>query len=149
MTEYPQQPPYREELLRTRAEKTGYALYSPTGDRWLLADTAAGGWSTYASLEEVEERLASDEEGKDVGEEPDDEEPGDEEKAVAGPSVHQLEARAEAAGLTLVGPHEHWLVLDQPGVTYAACPSLHIAERYIEGYEHDGPDEADLPPYLR
>ena len=71
MPEYPQQPPNRGEKLAARAEKIGYALYPPTGDRWLLVDTAAGGWSTHASLEEVEERLAVDEDGNDWPDDPD------------------------------------------------------------------------------
>ena len=69
--DYPNQPqPTREDQLSARAAKVGYALYPPTGDRWLLVDTAAGGWSTHASLEEVKERLADGEDGND-GDDPD------------------------------------------------------------------------------
>jgi hypothetical protein len=54
----------REDQLFDRAEKIGYLLIPPTGERWLMADKT-GGWLTFGSLDEVDEHLAAEEEGND------------------------------------------------------------------------------------
>ena len=48
--------------------------------------------------------------------------------------IHQLSIRAHQARLTLISPHEDWLIVDQPGVTYASCPSLAGVEAAVERY---------------
>lgn len=56
----------REGKLFDRAAEVGYLLIPPSGDRWLLVDkTDDPGWSTWADLDEVEERLAAEENGND------------------------------------------------------------------------------------
>lgn len=57
-------PESREDQLSDRAEKVGYTLMPPTGDRWLMADKTDG-WLTFASLGEVDEYLYAEEEGND------------------------------------------------------------------------------------
>ena len=58
--------PTREDHIFDRAEKVGYLLIPPTGERWLMADKT-GGWLTFGSLDEVDEHLAAEEEGNDGG----------------------------------------------------------------------------------
>ena len=56
------------------------------------------------------------------------------------PREEQLEARARAAGLTLIRPAaDDWVVIFQPDASWDACVDLDEAEAIIEANEPDGP----------
>ena len=68
--------PTRQEQLAARADRLGYALIPPSGDRWLLVDKADT-CETFASLDQVEVHLElAAEEEKERRSDPADEDPG-------------------------------------------------------------------------
>lgn len=74
----------RADELDARADKIGYTLIPPSGDRWLLVeqDSADHCWSTYDDLDKVEKRIAADEQAdKEYEPVPADEEDDEEDQS--------------------------------------------------------------------